>query len=72
MNVENENINELDDYNRIRLIDNFEQRLQCLRKVLQIDWDLLRKIEISKQPFGTMELKSLTKCLNNIFLLHIS
>ena len=40
MSVENKNINDLDDYNRIRFIDNFEQRLQRLRKGLQINRDL--------------------------------
>ena len=64
MNKENENINELDDYGRMRLNNDFEQRLQRLRKVLQIDWDLFaenRYLKTTVQNNGMEDFGKISK-----------
>ena len=56
--------NELDDYEIIRLIDNFEQRLQRLSKVLKIDRDLFvknRNLETIIQDDGIEDFDKISK-----------
>ena len=61
MNAENKNINELNDYDRIRLINDFEQQLRSLRKVLQIDWDLFAENRNLKTTVWTNGMEDFDK-----------